>query len=100
MKTQAKVKQGIVAVKKALEEDNLDEIKKTMEALTESVYAATTKLQQKISGTFRSEEGAAAFCRIRGYLSTFKKNERPVLASLVGAFQGDPFFPSCAPRTE
>ena len=58
------------------------------------------KLQQKISGTFRSEEGAAAFCRIRGYLSTIKKNERPVLASLVGAFQGDPFFPSCAHRTE
>jgi transposase len=58
------------------------------------------KLQQKISGTFRSEEGAAAFCRIRGYLSTVKKNERPVLASLVGAFQGDPFFPSCAHRTE
>ncbi len=51
------------------------------------------KLQQKISGTFRSEEGAAAFCRIRGYLSTVKKNERPVLASLVGAFQGNPFIP-------
>jgi transposase len=51
------------------------------------------KLQQKISGTFRSEEGATAFCRIRGYLSTVKKNERPVLASLVGAFQGNPFTP-------
>jgi transposase len=57
------------------------------------------KLQQKISGTFRSEDGAAAFCRIRGYLSTVKKNDRPVLASLVGAFTGTPFFPSCAHRT-
>ena len=57
------------------------------------------KLQQKISGTFRSEEGAAAFCRIRGYLSTVKKNERPVLASLVDAFQGNPFLPLSAHRT-
>ncbi|PKG31891.1 IS66 family transposase [Methanoregula sp.] len=51
------------------------------------------KLQQKISGTFRSEVGAAAFCRIRGYISTVKKNERPVLDSLAGAFQGTPFIP-------
>jgi hypothetical protein len=57
------------------------------------------KLQQKISGTFRSEGGAAAFCRIRGYLSTVKKNDQPVLASLVGTFAGTPFIPSCAHRT-
>jgi transposase len=57
------------------------------------------KLQQKISGTFRSEAGATAFCRIRGYLSTVKKNDRPVLASLVGAFQGNPFTPTCVHRT-
>lgn len=54
------------------------------------------KLQQKISGTFRSEEGASCFCRIRGYISTLKKHEQPVLTCLVGAFDGKPYIPSVA----
>jgi transposase len=57
------------------------------------------KLQQKISGTFRNEEGAASFCRVRGYLSTVKKNQRTVVASLVGVFEGDLFSPSNAHGT-
>ena len=31
------------------------------------------KVQQKISGTFRSDTGPTAFCRIRGYFSTMAK---------------------------
>ena len=43
-----KVEEGIAAVKKALETDNNEEIKKSLETLTEAVYAATTKIYQKI----------------------------------------------------
>jgi transposase len=57
------------------------------------------KLQQKISGTFRSEEGADWFCRIRGYISTVKKNELHVFASLLKVFEGEPFIPSVVHKT-
>jgi transposase len=44
------------------------------------------KVQQKISGTFRSEAGAAAFCRIRGVLSTLAKQGTALLAALLALF--------------
>ncbi len=46
------------------------------------------KVQQKISGTFRSWNGAAAFCRIRGYISTVKKMGVSVYQALIDALNG------------
>jgi len=43
-----KVEEGVTAVKTALGGDNPDELKKSMETLTEAVYAATTKIYQKM----------------------------------------------------
>jgi transposase len=48
------------------------------------------KLQQKTSGCFRTEDGARRFCRIRGYISTMRKQGRGVLAALEGACRGAP----------
>jgi len=48
------------------------------------------KLQQKISGTFRTTQGAQAFCRIRAYISTGKKNNLPVLEGIRAALIGAP----------
>ena len=56
------------------------------------------KVQQKISGSFRSDDGVANFCRVRGYVSTVKKNEGSVLAAIKGAFGEEPFMPTAAYR--
>ena len=48
------------------------------------------KVQQKISGTVRREPGLTAFCRIRSYLSTMRKQGHPMLAALVAVFRGQP----------
>jgi len=50
------------------------------------------KLKEKISGTFRSIEGAVNFCRIRSYIQTVKKSGLNILESLKNVFLGNPIM--------
>ncbi|MBI4801638.1 MAG: transposase [Elusimicrobia bacterium] len=54
------------------------------------------KVQQKISGAFRTLKGAQTFARIRAYLSTVRKNKRDVFQEIANALTGRPFMPSTA----
>lgn len=59
-----------------------------------------TKVQQKVSGCFRSIEGAKFFCRIRSYLSTCRKHNISPTTALELLFQGKlPDFDSQIPPT-
>jgi transposase len=50
-----------------------------------------TKVHQKISGCFRSKDGADCFCRMHSYLSTCRKNN--VSASQALTFPSDGKLP-------
>jgi transposase len=54
------------------------------------------KVKQKVSGGFRTLEGAQRFGRIRGYISTTRKNAKNVFEAIRDAFEGNPFIPSSA----
>jgi len=47
-----------------------------------------TKVQQKISGCFRSMEGASIFCRVRSFLSTCRKQGIKASYALKLLFKG------------
>jgi transposase len=51
------------------------------------------KVKQKISGTFRTFEGAELFATIRSYISTVRKQGRSIYQDLKAAISGNPFIP-------
>lgn len=55
-----------------------------------------TKLQQKISGCWRTLAGAQDFAATRSYISTVRKHHVGVYAALLQAFNGDPWTPPAA----
>jgi len=48
------------------------------------------KVQQKVSGAFRSDAGAAAFAQIRGFLSTLTKEHVALMAAFETVVAGQP----------
>ena len=51
------------------------------------------KVKQKVSGCFRTLEGAERFGRMRGYMSTARKHTKNVFEAIRDAFGGAPFMP-------
>ena len=54
------------------------------------------KVQQKVFGCFRSDSGAAAFARLRGYLSTLRKQGHALFTALETLFSGQPLYAAFA----
>ena len=56
------------------------------------------KLKQQISGCFRAATGRQPFCRIRGYISTLRKQGLAVLDALRSTFTANPLLPIFQPE--
>ena len=52
------------------------------------------KVKGKISGCFRTFEGATRFCRFRSYLQTCGKQGLNRLDCLISVFRGEPILPA------
>lgn len=52
------------------------------------------KVEQKVSGGFRTSAGATTFCTLRSYVVTARKQGRSALAALRALFAGHPFLPA------
>ena len=50
------------------------------------------KVKQKISGCFRTKEGADTYARIEGYISSARKNQLNIFKELKNTFEGYNYF--------
>lgn len=57
------------------------------------------KLQMKISGCWRTTQGAQTFAALRSYTATARKNDIPLLEALARLLTGDPWIPAAAAPT-
>lgn len=55
------------------------------------------KVKMNISGGFRNPHAAASFFRIRGYLSTARKQDWNIMEATIAAVRGSPFIPVLSP---
>ena len=53
------------------------------------------KVKQKVSGSFRTFDGAGEFAQNRAYISISRKNNKNVFQSIKTAFESHPFIPQC-----
>jgi len=58
------------------------------------------KVKQKVSGAFRTTEGAQAFCALRSYISTVRKQGGSVIQAIYDALLGQPFMPAVQEQAE
>ena len=61
--------------------------------------ARMAKVKQKISGTFRSSSMADAFCRIRSFISTVRKQGLQLRDALESVFSSSPLMPLALSKT-
>ena len=55
-----------------------------------------SKVRQKVSGCFRTDEGAKTFFAIRSYLQTMRKQHINLFDCLVSVFEANPIKPDFA----
>ena len=56
------------------------------------------KVQQKVSGGFRTEAGADIFARCRSYLDTMRKQGHDTMAGIIAALEGKAWMPKSTSR--